>query len=313
MNAPTKFNANMVIGLSIFMLIGTTLIAYSQTNSPPTPAPNPVAVHDTVIVGLINLNDFKAALLEIQDSPSNHRWTNTAYEIVSEGHKWEDGQVKGAHVQIEISRIDFTNNLVQARENGKDVTYHFKSGNEPATKSQEATLRLDNVKLDRVLELYSTLSGRSILLHPAVKTKTIVTLSANPQTKADAISYLEKTFKERGFSAVADGERLVRVVQNEMANDTNDYSAPLPNDGPAPVYFDLGSADFNSVSRLYGQLTSRKVTHPERTPEPAITFHPGPSLTRNDLIHALDVLLGWQGIKIVKIDDSTSQVVRINP
>jgi hypothetical protein len=72
------------------------------------------------------------------------------------------------------------------------------------------------------------------------------------------------------------------------------------------------NADFESIRRIYAALSGREIVRSGPV-SAVISFHTNNSLSKAEVLYAMDVLLGWQGVKIVKVDSKTSRVVRTSP
>jgi hypothetical protein len=229
-----------------------------------------------------------------------------------------DNLIENANVQIEIVRIDFTNGMVHARENGKDAVYHFNAGTGTNTVATDFSLRLNDTNFEAVFALLSKFKERTLLIHPAAHRQIPVVVSANPRNKTEAIQSLESALREKGFAIIPDGTKFDMIVPSELATNVIPRSADLPIAkademmvAPGMIYFD--DVQFEEVLMIYGKLIRREIIQDESLPNRTLSIQSMNPLTKSEVIYALDVLFDWQGVKIANVDDKTAKVVFTNP
>ena len=314
-----KIKTSIILGAATLVIGGTVAIAFSNTNEKPIVQSKVVSTtkHETTVIGLVNLEDFKVVLLEFRDWFPNRADSMTSREFVREGQSFEDKMVKDAHVKIEIVRIDFANGIIEARENGEDAVYRFKTDEKSNGGLKAANLRLNDLGFAAVFDLYSTISGRTLLVHPVANNKFPVVVAANPQNKAEAIQSLESVLSEKGFAVVPDGNKFEQILPKELAKNANPHSATLAiskaGDNAAGISVNFENVPFNQIRGFYAQLSGREILQEGTIPAVSISLHPINTLTKPELLYALDVLLGWQRVKIINVDEKTSKAITVQP
>ena len=243
----------------------------------------------------------------------NHTDSMTSREIVREGQSFEDEKIKDAHVKIESVRISFANGVVEARENGEDAVYRFKMDEKSNGGLKEASLRLNDLGFDAVFDLYAAISGRTLLVHQAANKKFPVVVAANPRNKAEAIQSLESVLSEKGFVVIPDGNKFEQVIPSELAKNANPHSTTLTvskaGDKTAGANINFKGVPFEQVRDIYTQFSGRQIVQEGVLSAVTISLHSRNPLTKPELLYAIDVLLGWQGIKIVNVDEKTSKAI----
>ena len=310
-----KLKTAIVLGAATLVVGGTATVAFTDTNGNAIVHPKVVSTtkHETTVIGLVNLDDFKAALLEFLDRFPNHANSITSREFVREGQSFEDRMVKDAHVKIEIVQIDFANGVVEAREDGKDMVYHFNADEKSNGGLKVASLRLNDFGFDAVFDLYAEISRRTLLVHQAANSKFPVVVAANPRNKAEAIQSLESVLSEKGFAVIPDGNKFEQVLPSELAKNANPHSTTVTvskaEDNAVGWNINFQNVPFEQVRDFYAQLSGRQIVQEGVLPAVTISLHTRNSLTKPELLYAMDVLLGWQGIKIVNVDEKTSKAI----
>jgi hypothetical protein len=314
-----KIKTAFILGAATLFVGGTAAIEFSNTNEKPIVQPKIISAtkHETTVIGLVNVDDYKVALLEFRDWFPNRADSITSREFVREGQSFEDKMVKDAHVKIEIVRIDFAKGIIEARENGEDAVYRFKTDEKANGGLKAANLRLNDLGFAAVFDLYSTISGRTLLIHPVANNKFPVVVAANPQNKAEAIQSLESVLSEKGFAVVPDGSKFEQILPKKLAKNANPRSATLAiskaGDDAAGISVNFENVPFDQFRGFYAQLSGREILQEGALPAVSISLHPINTLTKPELLYALDVLLGWQGVKIINVDEKTSKAIMVQP
>ena len=313
-----KLKTAIILG-AVSLIIGeTTHLAFAGTNETTAVLPNSAGTttHETTVIGLFNLDDFKGAILECRDwFPHGNRWITGRY-FIREGQSINDNAIKGAPVKIEIVRINSTNGMVDAREDGKDLVYRFRMEAETNDVQKAASLRLNDSSFNKVFDFYSAFSERTLLIHPAAQGKFPVAIAANPRNKAQAIQIFEGVLTEKGLVIIPDGNKFVQILPKELATNANPRSATLAIANaeemaqPGLIYF--ANVQFEQVRDIYAKLINREILQAGNLPDIQLSFRNSGPLTKSEVLYALDVLLDWQGVKIVQVDEKISKVVWTN-
>ena len=181
---------------------------------------------------MVNVPGLQVALLEIQHTLVKRTnappVVNTTSRVVRAGQQFEDDTIKGAHFQFDVLEIDFPRQSVTTREGGEEHIYRLSEGSRPSKAGN--WLHLQNAAYKDVIDLYSQLAGRTVLLHPAVD-RASVSLEAEwtnqvPE-RADVTHVFEEYFKERGASAILDGDKFLLLVPSNMRQAASPRSKDL--------------------------------------------------------------------------------------
>jgi hypothetical protein len=273
------------------------------------------AKHMVKVIGLVNLADWKVALLEMSDSPPNDLFLAIDHVFLKEGASYDDEQIKGAHVHIEILKIDFTNGIVKAKEDGKDAVYEYKRSVKTGEIPPQTTVRLENVGMDGILDFYNQIKHRSLLIHPDIYQQTNFPVLLQVQDKAEAVGALEKALRKNGVAPIPDGEnfemivpvRLEKAIRSNLEN-----MPPQKPDTEIPGWgLDCSRAELGQVLKLYESLVGKKMIQNEPPPNMSFSIRTHSQLTKTAMLHAFDTLLAWQGIKAINVDEKSFKFVRI--
>ncbi len=251
------------------------------------------------LTGIINLPDFKRALLEIQEKNHPVKWIDRA--TLAEGQR---------HGHVEVFKIDSAKGTVTVRDTEKETALAFESQTEPvlSTNTSNPTVRLDDADFAQVLDIYAELKGRTVL-RPATLPGGGFSFKAAARDKTEATKAIEEEFLRRGITVIPDGEKFVMVVPASMAKEVAPHS-PKPNVTPADKILpkgtiNLSNIDVNQALMIYGGLIDRKFVRAHAVASPPISFRSTTPLTKDEAIYALDTLFGWNNISIVLNDDKT--------
>ncbi len=312
-----KLKTTIIISAASLVVGGTAAIAFTNTSREHIAQPEVVSPvkHETTVIGLINLDDFKVALLEFRDWFPDRTSSMTSREFLKQGQTYEDRMIKDANVKIEIIRINFADGLIEALENGEAAVYRFKRDDASNGGLKAASLRLNDLGFEAIFGLYAAISERTLLVHPAANKKMPVIVAANPRNKAEAIQSLESALSEKGFALIPDGNKFEQVIPNELAKNANPQSAALAvsktADDVASWSVDDKNIPFEMICNFYGKMSGREVLPEEFFPNVTLTLKTTNPLTKPEMLYAVDVLLGWQGVKIVNVDEKTSKAIRL--
>jgi len=279
------------------------------------------ADHLTSVIGLVSLTNYQAALLIITDSPPDASFLVGTHKWVKDGQEFDDLYPNAKHLHIAIRQIDFTNGVVRVKENGVDMTYVPPTTNLAAAAAGKNIL-LNHGDFDDTLDLYASIKGKTVLVHPDVKPSP-VTISAEAHNKAEATAIIEKALREKGVTILADGNRFEWLVPagatNIVSPDALSSSQPSPEPTSTNAVNTLpeGSINFIGVELpqaldVYQALTGLKwIQEPPMSFTNTIAFHNQTPLTKAETLHAFDVLLAWQGLKVVNADEKSFKVVPV--
>jgi len=277
------------------------------------------AGHSIGVIGLVNLTNYAAGLLVITDSPPDAPVSTSTHRWVTGNQSFDDLNLLNNRLHVEITQVDCANGVVRAKENGIDTFYLPQQTNLLAGFAAPG-FRLNNVGFDDALDFYAVAKGRTLLVHPDVKGP-LLTVSADVRTRAEAAGIMEKTLKGKGVAIIADGRSFEWIVPAEATNLVPPAALPprLPPKGSPPANAadttPAGSINFSNVDLaqildVYKALTDQKWVQEKPLPSGGTyTFHNQAPLTKYEILHAFDVLLAWNGLKIITSNDKSFEVV----
>jgi hypothetical protein len=280
------------------------------------------ADHTVSVAALVNLTNYQAALLIITDSPPEASFLMTTHKWVTAGEVFDDSYLKDKPMHIEILRVDVTNNLVRAKENGAATFYAPQTTNSMGDTTAKSIV-LNNVDFDDVIDLYASIKAQTLLIHPDVKQPRL-TLSADASNKTAAVGILKRALQEQGAATMADGDKfewLVPVGATNIVLPAAIPARPFPSGSPATNanssadVLPQDSINFMTVALpqlldVYQALTAQKWIQDKPLPSTGtFTFHNQTPLTKTEILHAFDVLLAWHGLKVANMDDKSFRLV----
>ena len=189
------------------------------------------------------------------------------------------------------------------------------------------------IDLNTLLTFYSDLSGRTLLRPRILPAKLHHLQSQQALTREEMVYAFKTVLVINGVALVDDGARLTQVVPlGEMSRvQTN---APAPERGAvliAPNTIPVFAAGFDTsqlfqassssptppptVDRLvayYASLTDRKAVASSPFGKLSVVFRAANSLTKPELLYALETTLALNNLAIVKVDDSTIRAGHIS-
>jgi hypothetical protein len=231
-----------------------------------------------------------------------------------EGDIFTDEQIRGAHVQIEIVRIDFANGMVQAKENGTEATYQFKSGENDEGFPVQPGIYFGDATLNSALDMFGMITHRTVLVHPAVYSIS-APVSIGARDKAGFTDAFEKSLKDREIASVPDGEKFEMIFPAPLGITfepfAQSFTAPETNNSASGYSLNFDNVDLRQVLNLYGNLIGRKLTQ-DPLPMGAYKVQTQTPLTKAEVIHAIDVLLAFHGIKAANVGDSSFKIVSLS-
>ena len=257
------------------------------------------------LVGIVALPNLKRALLEVEP-PVNAR----RYLLLGEGQR---------EARIEVAQINPAQPSVR-------INYYAQAGVLSHTLTNLALppgsgLCLDAVKLDPVLQLYGQLTNRT-LLRSTMLPEVSLTLNAATTNCAAAAQALQSALAEKGISSVPDGNRFLMVVPKAEAATVKPRAAGIKSaavtgaEGEmlAPGMIDFRNADARQVLDIYALLVGRKLQRTEfrsNSLANTITLVTQTPVTKEEAIYALETVLEWSGLQLVREGEEGLKVVPV--
>jgi hypothetical protein len=269
-----------------------------------------LAEHQTYLRGILNVPGFQAALLEIHHTlvkPTNAPPVIiTTSRLAREREQFEDETIYGGHFQFEVVEIDLTKETVKTREAGEEHIYTLPATDHPANASR--WVHLQDAAFNDVIDLYSDLEKRVLLLHPAIDRAAVslqvVWTNQTPAT-AEATHALLKYLNQRGISVVVDGSKFLQVIPSDISAKALPQSGELPEASHEIERMTLETNDAGDLARLYSDYSGRQRTGIVPTYRTVLYLKSAQPLSKPEVLYAVETLLGWYDAKIILGDDNT--------
>lgn len=273
--------------------------------------------YTTTLTGIIELPDFRAACLTVRFQFGSNTTIRTKHSFIGEGRRSDVWLGPGrGNVVFELVSVDCSIGRVNARENGIDVEYVM-DRRDAVLEGGTSNLAIWTVDTDvhSVLDVYSELSERTLLLHPQIKPSFLST-AASAQNRAEAAMALKKAFDQSGIAIFPDGEKFEMAVPITLAEALSgtrkaseragSQSAEIP-----ACAIHLLNVDVRQVVVIYGELIGRKPIQTGDLVGAPIALRTPNGLTRAEAMYALETLLEWRDLKLEMVGDDSFTFVRI--
>jgi hypothetical protein len=277
-----------------------------------------LAEHQTYLRGIVNVPGSQVALLEIQHTLLRRSNAppviTTTSELARSGQQFEDKTIKGEHFQFDVLEIDFPTQTVKTREAGAEHSYTLSRGTRPPAAGN--WLQLQDAAFKDVIDLYSQLAGRIVLLHPAVE-RASVSLAADWTTQvpqpAEITDVFNKYFNARGASVILDGDKLVQLVPSRMSQAASPRSKELPAGTAEIGAMNLENADLGALIGWYGSYSGRSRVGSAPLGGSVPYLRVSQALTRPEVLYVLETLLRWNDARVVLGEGNTFSIERAQP
>lgn len=265
------------------------------------------------IVGMVNLGDFRAALVEIHfvSQDGTNKLKPVVRFFLRESQPVEDHSYKDLPIKLDLLRIDSDFGNLLLRENQREKIYEL---NLPDAanfrRGQLPTLVLSNLDFQFALNLYAELIGRTILCHPQVRPFPVL-LGAAPRDKATAARTLERLFKEHDIAVVLEDDTFAMLIPPKLIEPRQPRKRTANSGGNLPAgSVRLENASFDQALVIYGALVGRELGRGAAVPAGLISFQNQTPLSKADIIYAFEVLFRWQGLQITTVDSRYFKVTK---
>jgi hypothetical protein len=176
-------------------------------------------------------------------------------------------------------------------------------------------LVLEDAGFGQVLMIYQRLSGRTLLIHPALPEYS-VNLRAEASNPAEAALVLEKEFASQKIAVIPDGDKFAMVVPESQVTGLKPRSTEIkPTEGellPAGVISFL-NVDLVQVANIYAALMGRKLDRQAPPPRATRTINlkTQTPLSLEEARYALDTLFRWQGLEMIPTGDDLMKLAPV--
>ncbi len=178
---------------------------------------------------------------------------------------------------------------------------------------------------DNLLKIYAVLTDKTVLRPSSLPELPATIISQIPKDKTNAVIFIEDQLITNQLDVVRDGAKFVMILPAgwqslPLAKELDQSVTPPTNDVPAskipPGTVPPGTINFQGVRldvflEIYSKLRGRTVVQPSPLPDVVIDFQTQTPLTKNELIHAFDVILALNGIATVDDGDKFVKVVPV--
>jgi len=274
------------------------------------------ADHVTKVLEVYQWTNSVSVFLEMNDSLSKTETrTNWVRSQVSmtEGQSYVDAQVRGAHVKVEIVRIDLTNRVVIAKEDGVETSYGFKPEDIRRPSANGGfTVDYKDAELDRVFDVYALLIHRTLLVHPKIRRQHLL-VSIKTDGKDQFIQAFEHFLKDNNIVPIPDGDAFQVIVPQDFEKVFLEAGKGLPvppeNRLPGRYQFTYAGVQLEQVLDVYKNILGRKWIASPLPPGGLIELKTNRGLTKAEALHALDVSFVLDGVKPVYVGDDSFKLV----
>jgi len=203
---------------------------------------------------------------------------------------------------IEVAKIDYKKATVDVYvDTNKTITTLGLSSNAQGDQAEFFPgIRFDHANFNVVLELYSTLVGRTLLRHPHLP-ETEFILNARAGDVGEASRAIEKALSEKGIAAIPDGTLFMMIVPEKMAPTIKPESLKIKYPEPKSardIAISFPSTPLMQAAEVYAGIFGCKVDGNGRSsPRPwtTVKFRTETSLTKEEFGYAFDTIFGSSG------------------
>jgi hypothetical protein len=263
-----------------------------------------LAGHQVDLRGIINVPGQQAAVLQIDEE----NWVGRTSDHFK-------GEMRGSSYQIEIQEVDLANEIVKTRIDGEDYTNRLPVPSRPA--AAKSWIHLQNIDFQQAMDIYGVLSGRTILLHPAVA-RTPFSCEASwtdkVPAKTDIVVCFANSLGLRQTASLEDGDCFLQIMPISMAQTVTLGAKDLHTVETEKI--EHGGIYFRDVTveqaiNVCGKLLGRERKNNETSVSGLIYFVTTKPLSKAQAVYALETLIRWNGAEIILNDDNTFSVTKI--
>ncbi len=180
------------------------------------------------------------------------------------------------------------------------------------------TINFPGTDVNQVLTIYQELANRT-LLRPATLPAPIISFqNRTPLTLVEALYAFQALLAMNGVSVQPVGEQFLFVFPtlgkaklDALLARKPAARSPARNEKHAAGTIDLQRAGLTEVAALYGQLCGQPVEVEPGLPEWRFVLRSQTTLTTEELLQALDLVLGWSDLTVTPVEGGKS--LRVTP
>jgi len=184
-------------------------------------------------------------------------------------------------------------------------------------------LKISTSFSDGALDIYAAFTGKTVLRPCQLPKLQEPNFPKDFTNRSDMVVFIEKEYTKIGYEFVPAGEKFVMVIQTKTRTNTlfatqlSRFQPPALNTNPPAVspavagMVAAGTINFqivpiSDVLEIYSALLRCKIVQPTALPVVCITLRTQQSLTREEVIYALNITMVLNGI--VPIDDGGGNI-----
>jgi hypothetical protein len=170
--------------------------------------------------------------------------------------------------------------------------------------------------LNQVLMIYQELVNRSLLRPVTLPAPTVAFRSYTSWTIEEAIYAFNATLALNGISIVPVGEKFVfafPAVQKQKMDSLLKLQMPAhapSGKGPLPAGGFQRTAGLRQMIAVYSDLCGKPIEIEADLPDIPFIFKPQTPLTAEEVLHALDLSLAWNGLQVTQDGEKGLKVSR---
>lgn len=186
----------------------------------------------------------------------------------------------------------------------------------PITPSEEVlpagVINFQNTDFSQVLQIFQELLNRTLLRSALWQGSPIYLKTQTPLTRDEAVYAMCAVLALDGISLVDWGDKFVFAFPTLLEAKRKElFARKLPSHADVAVSrtipAGMGNARLNlsTFAKIYGDLAGQPVELDQELPERPFSFRLQTPLTAGEVLHGLDLLLGWEGLEVVKNKDGS--------
>ena len=256
-----------------------------------------LAEHQTYLRGILNVPGFQAALLEIHHTlvkPTNAPPVIIkTSRFVRDREQFDDETIYGGHFQFEVLEIDMTKETVKTREAGEEHIYTLPATDRPA--NARGWIHLQDTAFYDVIDLYSELEKRVLLLHPAINRAAVslqVVWTNQPPATAEATHAILTYLNQRGIAVVVDGSKFLQAIPSDISTKALLRSGELPEASHVIEGMTLETNDAGDLARVYADYSGRHRTGIVPTYRTDLYLKSAQPLSKSEVLYAVERVQG---------------------
>ena len=170
-------------------------------------------------------------------------------------------------------------------------------------------LNFQNTDLAQVLQVFQELANRTLLRPAFLAGSGIYLKTETPLTRDEAVYAMCAVLALDGIAFVDLGDKFLFAYPSPLeAKRKALFARKLPSHASAspqnvPAGMANSSFDLSAVAKVYAELSGQPVELDQDLPPRRLALRTQTPLMAGDVLYAFDLLLGWEGLEVVKNKD----------